>query len=137
MSEKILFENKYISMYLDDSLPCIVKEWKGFTPKQAFKDILLSLVSLILEERKTYTNLKVVADSRQLKVLSPDTLDWLSNEIHPQYLKNGITKKAFVEPEDYFGKVSLEFYISQSNKNGEIEMAMFKDLDEAKNWLLQ
>ncbi len=136
MSKKILFENKYIQMYLDENLPCIVKEWKGFAPKQAFKDILLSLVDIILETRQNYPNLKVVADSRNLKVLSPDIFEWLSDTIHPKYMENGISKKAFVEPEDYFGKVSLQIYISQSNKEGEIAMGMFKDLEDAKQWLV-
>ncbi len=76
-----------------------------------------------------------MADSRLLKVLSPDIFEWLSTTIHPHYLKHGITKKAFVEPEDYFGKISLQMYINQSNKEGDVQMQIFKDLDEAKEWL--
>ncbi|TAG88337.1 MAG: hypothetical protein EAZ20_08780 [Bacteroidetes bacterium] len=122
-------------MYLDDKTPCIVKEWKGFTPAQEFKNILKSLVGLILDKKKEYKNLKVVADSRHLGVLSFDTLSWLSTEIYPHYLANGIMKKAFVESENVFGNYSITEYIKESNQKGDIEMRIFKTLQEAKNWL--
>lgn len=136
-SPQILYENRYVTMYLDLSKnqPCIVKEWKGFAPKQDFKDILILLVDLILEQSKIHSNLRVIADSRKLKVLSPDVLEWLSTTIHPQYAQHGITKKAFIKPDDFFGNLSLEMYVKKSDKEEKIKIRVFKTLKEAKEWL--
>ena len=132
---KMLYETQHVKFYIDESVPCLVNEWRGYITSTLFREYILQLVELLKDNRTKYLQLNLLADTLKLEVLSPLDGEWVTQSVNPLYLENGAAFEAFLVPSDKFGEMSVDRYIRQTTKHGEFAVQMFDSLDNAKAWL--
>lgn len=131
----MLYQTEKVKMYIDKEVPCLVNEWLGFLTSKDFREAIIKLVELLAKHSPNFGKLNMLADTRKLNVVSPKDLDWINEEINPQYVKSGASFEAFVIPEDIFGEKSVKKYIESTTSEGIFTVKMFTTIEEAKEWL--
>jgi hypothetical protein len=131
----ILYSNKNVRFYIDETVPCLVNEWDGFIPGAVFRQSIIKLLEIAKQHRPLYPKLPLLADTRTLGVISRADLDWVTNEINHLYVEVGIQHEAFVMSQDAFGNVALNRYITQTTKYGTFTVQIYPTLEEAVKWL--
>lgn len=131
----ILYSNKNVRFYIDETVPCLVNEWDGFIPSAVFRQSIIKLLEIAKQHRPLYPKLPLLADTRTLGVISRADLDWVTNEINHLYVAAGIQHEAFVMSQDAFGNVALNRYITQTTKYGTFTVQIYPTLEEAVKWL--
>lgn len=135
LQQKLLYETKNVRFYIDETVPCLVNEWYGFIKSDDFRIAILKLVDLLRAYRPQYSSLSMLADTRELGILTRADVEWVAQEVNPQYLEAGATHEAFVLSKDEFGKLSVTRYVTKTNDEGEFVVRMFDSVQAAKEWL--
>ncbi len=132
---KILFSTNNIVFYIDETVPCLVNEWRGFIKSSDFRSGILKLLEVYKEQQPHYQNLHLLADTRTLGVINREDLAWITEEINPQYVALGAHYEAFVVSENAFGQISLNRYIVSTMEKGNFTVQIFDTMENAKAWL--
>lgn len=129
-----LFENEYVTLSIDKSVPCL--EWIGkqrFMPSTEFRRSEEQSLQLYREYKTKYPKMQWFVDARSLNAISPKDTQWVVDNILPQFAALGLTKEAFVLPENALGKMTVNHYKSAAGHT--IEIQVFGTVEAAKNWL--
>jgi len=128
-----LLNNDYITISIDESVPCL--EWIGkkFIPSEAFRESEEKSLSFFREYVEKYPNLQWYVDARKVGAISQENTEWVAKVILPQFASLGLKKEAFVVPESAFGKVAIDDYMSESGDK--IQIKVFDSEFKAKTWL--
>ncbi len=128
-----LFENEYVTISIDESVPCL--EWIGkkFIPSDEFRASEKKSLEFYQEYKKKYPRLEWFVDARDIGPISPADTQWVAIEILPNFAEAGLKKEVFVVPTSALGKMAVKNYISDVGKT--VEMKVFDKVNEAKNWL--
>jgi hypothetical protein len=132
---KMLYETQHVKFYIDETVPCLVNEWRGYITSALFREYILKLLDLLKDNRPKNGRLNLLADTLKLEVLSPLDVEWVTQTVNPQYIEHGAHFEAFLVPIDKFGEMSVDRYIRQATNQGEFVIQMFDSLDDAKTWL--
>jgi len=136
MSDReILFSTNNIVFYIDETVPCLINEWRGFIKSSDFRSGILKLLAVYKEQQPHYQTLYLLADTRTLGVISREDLAWVTEEINPQYVALGTHYEAFVVSKDAFGQISLNRYMVSTTKKGNFTVQIFDTMEDAKAWL--
>lgn len=129
-----LFENDAVVISLDNTVPCL--EWIGKGPlqSQTFRESEEQSLHFYREYKPDYPQLEWFVDARKIGSLLPDDIEWVAQEILPQFEKAGLTKEAFVIPEKALGRFVVKEY-SEHSASGKVTIRMFASAEEAKEWL--
>lgn len=135
----VLYQAPGIVFTLDLEIPCIVNEWSGYIPSEAFRRGIEQLVECLrrCREEHGFTTLNLLADTRRLGVLPRQDVDWVNQEINPRYLENGASHEAFVLPRDAFGATAVKRYVMSNDQHGPFTVGLFEDIATARDWLRQ
>jgi hypothetical protein len=135
-----LYDDTFLRMYYDESSSCIVKEWKSEVPSGKFRELIIQLLMQIIQVRQSHPNqtINLIADCSKLGsgAFTPENIAWLDKEVHPVYAMNKITRKAFIESSSPEANMSVIKYISTGNLGSKVAMNIFKNIDEAKKWIV-
>jgi hypothetical protein len=128
-----LFSNDYVTISIDESIPCL--EWIGkkFISSEAFRESEEKSLSFYREYVGKYSNLQWYVDARKVGAISHNDTEWVAKTILPHFAQLGLKKEAFVVPESAFGKVAINDYKSESGDTIKIEV--FDSELKAKTWL--
>lgn len=132
-----LYETDKVRFYLDPEIPCLVNEWRGFLSSEEFRTAIKALVVTLKQLKGEYPHLNLLADTRNLAVVKPDDVQWVTDEINSEYLRAGATHEAFVLSKDMFGQAAVNRYSVQTTKQGNFTVKLFAEMEEAKAWLQQ
>ena len=129
-----LFENNAVLISLDVTVPCL--EWigKGALDSQTFRESEEKSLRFYREYKPQYPQLEWYVDARKVGSLVPADVDWVAQEILPQFEAAGLTKEVFVMPEKALGRFVVREYSEQS-QSGKVTIRMFASAEHAKNWL--
>ena len=130
-----LFCDFGISIYLDEDVPCLVNEWNEFLPSDQFRRYILKLLAIYQQVRQSQDHLTLLADTRNLSLISPADTKWVASEINPRYVELGCHYEAFIVPENEYGKFSIDSYIRHSTSMGPMITRKFTNIAKAKSWL--
>ena len=128
-----LFDNDYVTLSLDETVPCL--EWigKGYVPSKAFRDSEEKSLQFYLQYKGRYPRLEWFVDAREIGPLSPQDTQWVADAILPKFAAAGLKKEAFVVPTGVLGKMVVKDY--ESKAGTKIEVQVFDTVEAAKNWL--
>ncbi len=128
-----LFDNDYVTLALDETVPCL--EWigKGYISSQTFRDSEEKSLEFYRQYKKKHPRLQWFVDARQIGALSPEDTQWVADEILPKFAAAGLKKEAFVVPTSALGKMVVKDYESKAGKK--IEIKVFDTVKAAKDWL--
>lgn len=128
-----LFENEYVRLSIDTSVPCL--EWigKGFMSSQDFRTSEEKSLQFYTEYKDRYPHMEWFVDARNIGPMSPEDTAWVAEKILPKFAEAGLTKEAFVVPKSALGRIVVKDYVSKAGKT--IEMQIFDTVEAAKGWL--
>src|SRR5687768_18316444 len=110
MSKLNLLKESFVDIYLDKSNNVLVAKWIGFLkPADVRKGC--SFMTQYVKDHALHGHL---SDHRQLKVLSKEVQDYLTNQWFPEVEKVGLKKVGAVLAEDVFAAAT----VNKVNKEG-------------------
>jgi hypothetical protein len=78
----------------------------------------------------------IFVDAREyVHIVTEEIQKWHDNEIVPQYIKNGVKKIAFVQPEEIFAQLGHQFIFDEAKAKDSLQVAFFSNEQEARTWL--
>lgn len=120
--------NHYVDMYLDDDI--IIAKWKGYLTGEQVKE---GMAKMIAEARKRGLE-KHISNQTELKVLSKEVQDLLTQELLPELAKAGVKKLAVFTSEDIFAKATVD-KVNREVKLGDMIINSFNTMEECKDWV--
>jgi hypothetical protein len=123
------FNEHYLAITHDASVPCVIMQWKSFATSQEFRKGLNSGLHMV----NTHKVGNWLADLRKMDVIDPEDEQWSNTDWFPRALQAGIRKMALIPSEDVFNNMAVENIMSQVTSN--LQVHYFKDLESAKAWL--
>ncbi|MCU0449038.1 MAG: hypothetical protein MUC97_04215 [Bernardetiaceae bacterium] len=102
-----------------------------------FKESQQQSLAFFQQYKILYPKLEWFVDSRLLTGVLPEDLAWHNEVMLPHFLAAGLTREAFVMPQDFFGSLSVENYAADQSGGPQAvpQIKMFATPEEAKNWL--
>ncbi|MEM1134683.1 MAG: hypothetical protein AAGI07_02505 [Bacteroidota bacterium] len=92
----------------------------------------------VLEEIQSHSCAKLINDNRELQRAWDGANEWITETWVPQATEAGLRKFAHIISPDVFTQLSAESMKSSNDEaSGEFQMRIFKDMDEAKKWVLE
>ncbi|WP_338790010.1 hypothetical protein V9L05_05040 [Bernardetia sp. Wsw4-3y2] len=92
---------------------------------------------IMLEQLKKNNTSLILNDNRKITGAWDEANEWIANEWMPKAIEIGVRKFAHIISDDIFDQLSAEFMQDNSKKvEGEFQMRLFDNLEEAEEWLL-
>lgn len=117
-------------IYYDDSKDCVAMDWDGYSTSAQFKEGTEIMLTLI----KAKNTSKILADMKDMVLISMEDQFWVANELLPRLSEAGVKMLAVVNPHYYYGKVAIESLTVKTNE-ASIACKIFHNLETAKQWL--
>ena len=124
------YENEYVMIDIDKSVPCLVWIGKKYMPSAEFRQSEEKYLQCYLEHCKTYPNLPLFIDARNIGVLSPKDTQWVVDTILPQLVDAGMTREAFVVAKG-LSKMTVTHYKTAAGAT--VEIAEFETIEIEKD----
>ena len=128
-----LFENDYVKISIDESVPCL--EWIGkkFISSEAFRESEEKSLQFYREYVGKYSNLQWFIDAREVGAVLKEDTDWAAHYILPAFASLGLRKEAFVVPKSAFGKLAIDDVMTENKEK--VVIRVFDSVTSAKAWL--
>ena len=117
--------------YFEKDIETVVSVYQGFLSFEDFKRNAL----LSIEMRKERKCKKELVDAEKLEVMVKEIQNWINEYWFPTSEEYGLRYMAFVQPKNIFGELSVRATNAASEMKGNVEIAYFQDIEEAKEWL--
>jgi hypothetical protein len=129
----ILFDSEFVTLSIDESVPCL--EWIGkkYMPSEEFRASEERSVKYFIMSKGKYPLLEYFVDARSIGPISPQDTEWIVDELLPKLVAAHLRKEAFVIPTGAVGKMVVRNYGSRASEM--IEIKMFDTVEAAKAWL--
>ncbi len=128
-----LFENEYVEISLDETVPCLVWIGKKYMPSETFRESEEKSLRFYIEYKKKYPKLQWFVDASEISIVKSEDTQWVADNILPKFAKAGLRKEAFVIPKRAIGKMTIHRYVSEAGDV--IEIHIFDTVEAAKSWL--
>lgn len=134
-----LLEKEKIQASLDETIPVLKHKWIKNPTGSEFRQQLLELKEIYLEQKEKYPDLMWLADTQSLGELTYEDEKWLEevweNEL---FVKAGVKVHAVILADDIYADYSMEkFKMMADRKYAEIgiKLGVFMDEDSAYEWM--
>lgn len=88
------------------------------------------------KEVHQYDGVGILIDTRKFDFpISPEIQGWYDKEIVPLHVDAGITKMAFLLPEEFVSKLSISQTMEEKQVQNLQETQYFGSMEEAESWL--
>ena len=131
MSKETLLKESYVEIFMDSATNVIVAKWIGFLKPQDVKKGC-SFMTKYIKDNSLKGHL---SDHRQLKVLSKEVQDYLTQEWFPEVEKVGLRKVGAVVAEDVFAAATVN-KVNKEGQVGNLKINMFNSEPECMKWIL-
>ena len=126
---KTTSDDVYAKVYYDEEKNTITDVWEGaFGTQENFRTVILYMSDQILSRGIT----RWLADLRDMNGSFDGSRDWMTQEIMPKLIQNGLLFEAIVLPKNIFAKLSTRDAIM---KIANFELRQFDNVEAAKAWL--
>jgi hypothetical protein len=134
-----LKEDELIKIFIDTEIPVLIHSWLREPSEAEFKAGLIELQKVYLEQKKSYENLKWLADTKLLGQRSYEEEQWLE-KVWEQLLfeEAGVKVHAVILGDDIFADYSMEKFKSLAAKKHQedgVELGVFLNEENAMSWL--
>ncbi|HYG38519.1 MAG TPA: hypothetical protein VD908_07875 [Cytophagales bacterium] len=111
-------------------LPCIVMKWKGYPSSDAFREGTEKMLELLKQQNFN----KVIADVKELKLITSDDQEWVLHTFLPKALKEGFRVMAFINSDDYYARNVIENMAYKINLEN-MDFGFFDTYEAAEKWI--
>jgi hypothetical protein len=128
---ELLFSHPPCDVFYNSGLKAVETRWKG----PAAEGLLLhTILDSIIEALKQKTSSVVIADARQMQVITRDDIQWVSGNWYPRALAAGFRYEALVVTDYTFNSVTVRKIVSTYDEQ-KLKTAYFKTLPAAYAWV--
>jgi len=78
---------------------------------------------------------KILFDTSQVNIIKNEDIQWIRKNILPFLVKNGVSRVAFIKPQNAFGNLSIEALAKIMNEK--FDAQIFQTMQPAEEWLFQ
>ena len=118
------------NIYFDEEINSVVMEWNGYATSKQFKQGTELMLNMLIKNNCS----KVLADIKDMKIITMEDQQWLNEEFLPRATTFGFKAIAIVKPHYYFNKVAVETVSYKVDKE-KLTINFFDNSEEAKEWL--
>ena len=130
MSKKMIMQKKFSEIYMDQDEGILYAKWNGFLTEDQVREGCKTMTEYIrTNDIKTH-----LSDHRELKVLSKDVQNYLTQEWFPEVEKVGLKKVAALVSQDVFAKATVD-KVNQLVELGGLSINTFNSTHDCLNWL--
>lgn len=127
----LLFPCKECDIFYNESLGVIQTKWKGiFVSGEQFRVILNEIIN-VLSAKKAST---IIADARNMKVISEADRKWIIDDWYPRALAAGFRCQALVVTKDTFNEQAIKLIVMKYNED-DVKTRYFTSPEEAVEWV--
>jgi hypothetical protein len=126
----IYMDEPFLRVRWDETLSCVVMEWKRFVEGEDFRRGLNTGLKLVQEKHAT----RWLADLRQIGVIAPEDQEWSNVDWFPRAVVAGLTRMAIVIPENIIAKWSVDRIMNRVH-NTNLTVHHFDNVEQARVWL--
>jgi hypothetical protein len=134
-----IFDNEFVTVQLDDSLPVLIHRWKQEPPPEEFKFTLERILIEYKTLSKSYHHLAWLVDAALLGELDEEIEQWLVDSWEQMlFVDAGVKIHAVILGESIFGDYPMEKFKSDSEtkfSQYNVHLGVFSDQKEAYAWI--
>jgi hypothetical protein len=119
-------------IYYEPSDGWVVMDWDGYATSAQFREGTELMLKTLLEHGAH----KVLADARDMILISQEDQKWLENSFLPRAIDRGFKAVALIKPVSYFNAVAIESVSYKVHKR-DFLIRIFDNQEEARDWLRQ
>ncbi len=133
----VMLETSLVKLDYDESINAVVWEPRAFMKADEWRTPFIKGVEFMKEKIGDEPDMTWLNDTRKLKTVSLEDLNWLNANVNEPLYKAGLKKVAFVLPTNVFGRMAVKFYVDFTNKrtDNQFQIKAFKEYDDAVTWL--
>jgi hypothetical protein len=129
----LYFQSIPCDIYYNSDLNIVQTHWKGFfTRGDIFRGILEKSLTLIQEKKSS----ALIADAREMKVITLEDQEWVCNNWYPRAIKAGFRKQALIITKDTFNEYSINNIIKNTDLSL-VQTRYFTKFEVAAKWVQQ
>lgn len=130
-SLEIVFTHNECDIFYNRKYHVIITLWKGkFVPEDTFRQILDNII-VAIELKKTSI---VIADAREMQIISKENQQWILSSWYPRALKAGFRFQGLILPVNTFNELTVK-KISEEYDKTIVTTQYFSSPVEATNWV--
>ena len=130
MSKEIILKEKYTEIYMNKEDGILYAKWNGFLSAEQVMTGCKAMTNYI-RRNKIKTHL---SDHRELKILSKEVQEYLTQQWFPEVEKEGLKKVAALVSEDVFAKATVD-KVNQLVELGGLSINTFNSPQDCIKWL--
>jgi hypothetical protein len=131
--KKTFYEDRYASVSVVESVPCVKVKLSGFPQgSDHYQYVQTKLLETIRNETRNYCRLHLLTDNTEAGMVLDEDVTYFKSNIIPAMEEAGIRYHAIVLPQNFFGKV-IKTQTAFSNRK--LKVAYFDSVTRASKWL--
>jgi hypothetical protein len=133
-----VFEDEFVIVELDDSLPVLKHRWKKEPSGQHFREMLVKILGYYQQYCRKYNDLAWLADTQLLGELDEQTEKWLADVWDEKLFgEGGVKFHAVILGDDLFAEYAMEKFKMEAEKkrDRDVQLGVFIDEEEAYDWI--
>ncbi len=125
------FDKVFLTIEYDADNQLIYNNWTGVLPTEKVIQGCQATIDFLRENRCPY----MLNDNRKIIGSWNSANDWIAANWMPQVLKLGLKRFAHIVSPGIFGQASAAEMVTRVGN--QLEIRLFQDVEEAKEWLLE
>jgi hypothetical protein len=121
---------KTYTIYYDAAEGFVRMEWYGYATQAECREGTEYMLKVLVENRAN----KVLADIKEMTLIGKDDQSYIQYNFLPRAIERGFRAIALVRPVNYFNAIAVDSILPRAEAL-RIQMRVFDDLGEAKEWL--
>jgi hypothetical protein len=130
-NRELLFTHNPCDVLYNPDLKAVETKWKG---PGAEGEELYKILDSIIEAMKLKSSGIVIADARQMQVISREDIQWISENWYPRALAAGFRFEALVVTDYTFNAVTVRKIVRTYDEH-KLKTAYFKTMPGAYEWV--
>jgi len=131
-SSELFYSDPACDIWYNDRLKAVQTRWKGIPVEGApFRRILDAIIEL-LELKKASL---IIADARNMKLISQEDQQWIGSSWYPRALDAGFASEILIVSKNSFSEKNIKKIVSQYYDERELKTVYLLDPKDAEMWV--
>jgi hypothetical protein len=122
--------NTVYNIYYDKRNQIVVMDWVGYATSAQLKEGSEAMLNELIQHGAH----KVLADTRDMALISSEDRQWIEKDFLPRAMKKGFKAVALVKPLTYHNAAAIEA-ITTIARNSNLQINIFDHKEDAIEWL--
>ena len=131
MDIEIVYSSNECDIFYNNTLQIVQTFWKGvYVNEEPFRKILDEIINVLETKHASI----IIADSRDMYVISPSDQEWILKNWYPRAVKAGFRYQGLILNKDTFSELSVKT-ISNKYDSSTVTTQYFSSPSDALDWV--